>query len=103
MDTKHVLDSVRRHLHDHGMRPRGADLTDYQWPADRRLYFRTGSAYKEVSVIAYFDEVKQPPLRIVNEEQLVEVKYAIDAIISAYRRNLDLERAGADTDGNGGR
>lgn len=95
MNVHDVLLKVRKHLQDHGMRPRGADATDYQWPDDRRLYFRTGSAYKEVSVIPYLDEVKQTPLRITSEAQLVEVKYAIDAIISAYRANLDIERAGA--------
>lgn len=70
MNPQIVLERIRKYLNELGMAARGADKTDFQFPSDRTLYFRTGSAYHEVSIIPVVDEVTQPAIRILNEGQI---------------------------------
>lgn len=72
------------------MAARGADKTDFQFPADRTLYFRTGSARNEVTAVPVLNEVSQTPIRINSEEQVAEALHQIDRIIQDWRVNKEV-------------
>jgi hypothetical protein len=85
MDATRVITKIRSHLVDYGMVARGADKTDFQFPDSREIYFRTGTSYKEVTVVPVIDEKRMVAIRILNEDQVVEALHLIDRIIATWR------------------
>lgn len=86
MNVQDTLIRVRKYLEQLGLVARGADKTDFQFPSDRTLYFRTGSAYREVTIVPVIDEVTQPAIRINNEGQIDAACLKIAGYVDEYLR-----------------
>lgn len=77
--------AINKHLKEHDFRATGADGNDFQYGTDPGLRFKTGTSYGEVAVTVWKHQRQVQAIRAMNEEQIVEAKHEIDALIHAYR------------------
>lgn len=92
MDVTPVVKEINDYLISHNFKPRDADKQDFAYGPMSTLRFKTGTVYGEVTIQVIQADKPAEMIRILNEAQVVEAKYAIDRFIAEWRTPKPDER-----------
>lgn len=86
IDVEAGVKKINQHIMDQGMVARDADGSDFAFPDDTSLRFKTGTSRGEVAITVWVnDRQRKEVIRVLSDAQLVEATYEIDAIITRHR------------------